>query len=216
MQRDPEEKERLAITRILGKEAGDLLEVGCGDGRMTGWLRDLSSSILALDPEAGSLALAADRHPDGVRFLAGSGEALPVKGEKFDTVVFSLSLHHQEPSRALAEARRVIRGKGRILVIEPGVSSPFNRLFRIVKDEDEKYARAEKSVRECGLKIGDSGAYSSRWLFKDFAELAEDIFSYSESGPDGVRVKAMERVLGGKKDSRPLIVEDITNYWLLR
>jgi len=190
--------------------------VGCGDGRVTGFLTGLCPSVCALDPESESVARAADRHGDNAVFLVGSGENLPLGENLFDTVVFSLSLHHQEPSRALAEARRVIRAGGRILVLEPNPGSLYNRLFRLVHNEDEKYARAEAAVTGCGLPIEDSGTVAYRWIFEDFAEMSCHIFSYVGTAPDRAGTRAMEKILGTARDARPLNVEDVTNYWMLR
>ncbi|MBN2720578.1 MAG: class I SAM-dependent methyltransferase [Proteobacteria bacterium] len=190
--------------------------MGCGDGRVTGFLTGLCPSVCALDPESESVARAADRHGDNAVFLVGSGENLPLGENLFDTVVFSLSLHHQEPSRALAEARRVIRAGGRILVLEPNPGSLYNRLFRLVHNEDEKYARAEAAVTGCGLPIEDSGTVAYRWIFEDFAEMSCHIFSYVGTPPDRAGTRAMEKILEKARDARPLSVEDVTNFWVLR
>lgn len=183
---------------------------------MTGFFAGLCSVVYALDPEPGSVVRAADRHRGKAVFLVGSGENLPLGKNRFDTVVFSLSLHHQEPSHALAEARRVIRAGGRILVLEPNPGSLYNRLFRLVHNEDEKYAKVEAAVTGCGLRIEDSGTFSSRWIFEDVAEMSRHIFSYIDTAPDQAGIRAMEKILGIAKDARPLSVEDITNFWSLR
>jgi len=183
---------------------------------VTGFFTGLCPAVCALDPETESVARAADRHGDNALFLVASGENLPLGKNRFDTVVFSLSLHHQEPSRALAEACRVVRAGGRILVLEPNPGSLYNRLFRFVQNEDEKYARVEAAVTGCGLPIEDSGTVAYRWIFEDFAEMSCHIFSYVGTAPDRAGARAMEKILGTARDARPLSVEDITNYWMLR
>jgi SAM-dependent methyltransferase len=51
-----------------------------------------------------------------------SFEAIPLRDASFDVVVFNASLHYAEDlARALREARRVVRPRGRIVVLD----SPF-------------------------------------------------------------------------------------------
>lgn len=53
-----------------------------------------------------------------------SFEAIPLRDASFDVVVFNASLHYaRDLSRALAEARRVTRPNGRVVVLD----SPFYR-----------------------------------------------------------------------------------------
>jgi len=216
MQRDPDGRETRAIEKILGSCAGDLLEVGCGDGRLTEVLLNLSSTLYAIDPDAVTITRVNGYLGNKVRFIIGSGEDLPFSGTCFDTVVFSLSLHHQDPFRALAEACRILGEEGRILVLEPAGDSLFNRLFRILHDEDEEYAKVESAVRQCGLLVEDSGAFTSDWVFRDFEEMADHMFSYFDLSPDPIRAGCMEEILGNRKTAQPLSVEDTTNFWILQ
>jgi ubiquinone/menaquinone biosynthesis C-methylase UbiE len=95
-----------------------LLEVGCGDGRLTALLADKAAAITAIDTD-GSHIEAARKQINGVNFQVGSGEKLGFEDGSFDIVLFSYSLHHQDCTKALAEAKRVLRQDGCILIIEP-------------------------------------------------------------------------------------------------
>ncbi len=190
--------------------------MGCGDGRLTGELATISNNILAIDPDPASIEKA--RHLLGIKIklVMGSGEYIPLADNTVDTVVFSLSLHHHpDPDNALAQARRVLRERGRILVLEPMAESPINRLFRIIHDEDDAYERAVRAIDTCGLEMADRGTYESDWSFDDFEELVGHLFSYFDFGPEKSQIKAMEYMLGSTVKDRPLVLEDATRWWLL-
>lgn len=216
MHRDPEGKEKQVITELLGSSTGDLLEIGCGDGRLTRELADLFGTLIALDPELSSV-METDLPISGqTRFLTGSGEDLPLAKDCVDTVVFSLSLHHQDPAKALSEARRVLRENGHILVLEPVEHSLMTRLFAILHDESVEYDQAELAIDGSGLKEWRSGSFKTLWAFEDFTEMTGYLFDYMDLEPDPEKEKEMAQLLGERRDLKPLHIEDITRYWLLR
>lgn len=68
----------------------DVLEIGCGDGRLTALFADITQSLVAIDPDVERLAQAEARIP-GVDFKVGSGEHLEFADESFDVIIFTLS-----------------------------------------------------------------------------------------------------------------------------
>ena len=216
MLRDPEGIESQVIRDILSSWAGDVLEVGCGDGRLTGELSNISDSVLGLEPDPSSIDKARHLQGNVVRLILGSGEGIPLADNSVDTVVFSLSLHHHpDPGNALAQARRVLKERGRILVLEPAAGTDLNTLFRIIHDEDDAYDRAIAAISQCGLKVAEQGSYSFAWQFEDFKEMVSHLHSYFELVPEEPQVKAMKNILGGRAKECPLDIEDTTHWWLL-
>ncbi|NKI36178.1 class I SAM-dependent methyltransferase [Wenzhouxiangella sp. XN79A] len=96
---------------------GKVLEVGCG----TGWMFPLypeGIELTGLDPNAASLHRARTRGPDA-HLIVGTAEHLPFPDHHFDTVVSSLVFCSvPDPARGLAEIRRVLKPKGRLLMLE--------------------------------------------------------------------------------------------------
>ena len=174
MQRDPDNEEARLIERCLTPGAGDVLEVGCGPGRLTAGMARLADTLLALDTDSGDLVAARARVGASTWLAAASGEALPLAAGRMDSVVFTLSLHHQDPVKALAEARRVLRARGRVLVLEPRADCLLSRLFAVLDDETEKYDRAEKAIARSGLQELETGSVCSRWVFADSADFQID------------------------------------------
>jgi protein-L-isoaspartate O-methyltransferase len=73
-----------------------VLEIGCGDGRLTMQLARVAASVVAIDPDGEALAdaraAAAQHGIRNVQFVQGSGETVRRVGAPFDVAVFSWSL----------------------------------------------------------------------------------------------------------------------------
>jgi 2-polyprenyl-3-methyl-5-hydroxy-6-metoxy-1,4-benzoquinol methylase len=93
---DPEGA-HLAALRRLGEFAGRrVLELGCGDGRLTlGIARD-AAHVLAFDPDADAIERATRTLPgelaDRVAYQVATGKEIEIEPHAFDLVVFSWSL----------------------------------------------------------------------------------------------------------------------------
>lgn len=89
----------------------DVLEVGCGTGRLLGRIAPLARSAVGLDLSTGMLEAAVAR---GLCCVHGDATALPFADASFDTVYsFKVLAHVREIERALSEVSRVLRPGGR-------------------------------------------------------------------------------------------------------
>ena len=65
---DPEENETAALARLLPDLSGrKVLEVGCGDGRLTCRYADRADAVVAIDPDAEAIATFRDTIPSRLR-----------------------------------------------------------------------------------------------------------------------------------------------------
>jgi SAM-dependent methyltransferase len=97
-----------------------VLEVGCGTGVVTVKIAALPGVVEAVgvDPLPHFVERARRRAPR-LRFEVADGRALPFDDATFDGVVFSTTLCHiPGPEEALAQARRVLRPGGWLLVFD--------------------------------------------------------------------------------------------------
>lgn len=106
---------------------GAVVEVGAGTGSLTRLLRaalPAAVALTAVDPDERALAIARCRAPDPtIAWRPGRAERLPLPDAGQDAVVAALVLHHlplAAKRAAIAEARRVLRPGGRLLVADFG------------------------------------------------------------------------------------------------
>ena len=96
--------------------AGDL---GCGTGQVSAALAPFVTHVIGVDSSAAMLQAAKRRLSgfDNIDLRRGELEALPIDDERLDAAVLMLVLHHvPDPQKALAEAARVLKPGGRIIV----------------------------------------------------------------------------------------------------
>jgi ubiquinone/menaquinone biosynthesis C-methylase UbiE len=192
-----------------------LLEIGCGDGRLTALLADKTDAITAIDPDEGSIE-AASRNNNGVNFLIGSGEELDFANETFDIVLFGYSLHHQDCVKALAEAGRVARHNGQILIIEPNHDGEFSRLVSIFeKDEISLLRKTFDYITSGSFNILRQDTYWVDYPFSDEKELYNYFMKNFMAERDDGAVEKMQVIVGDKKTNRPIIIKDLVNIFLI-
>jgi|ERR1700730_5930362 len=84
------------IERHVGLKGRRILEIGCGDGRLTRQYAHLASSVFAIEPDPARIAvarrMATSEGINNVSFRVGTAERLRRGGEPFDVALFSWSL----------------------------------------------------------------------------------------------------------------------------
>ena len=110
---------RLNADVLAAAEVGpgvDLLEIGCGPGHLAGESATAGARAVGLDVAEAMLARARDNYP-ALAIQRGSAEELPFPDDRFDAVVGNLViLHLARPEAAVAEAARVLRPGGRLVL----------------------------------------------------------------------------------------------------
>lgn len=95
---DPEGTETTALHDLADFSAQRVLEIGCGDGRLTWRYAEAAAHVTAIDPDPEDIATAMENCPPGLRhrvdFLVSSLQDYPVrvKVSKFDVAILSWSL----------------------------------------------------------------------------------------------------------------------------
>ncbi len=105
----------------LGDPEWTVGDLGCGTGRISAALAPWVEQVIAVDGSAAMLTAARERLAgrENVRIREGELEKLPIEDARLDAATLFLALHHlPEPSRALAEARRVLKPGGRLVVVD--------------------------------------------------------------------------------------------------
>ena len=93
---DPERNELHALKRALDWRGREVLEIGCGDGRLTRRLAALGARVRAIDPDAALVRAArrgtAAKDRPRIRFRVGRAGRLEYPAATFDAVLLSWSL----------------------------------------------------------------------------------------------------------------------------
>ena len=93
---DPEQTETRAIHALVDFTGADVLEVGCGDGRLTWRYAEQARSVLALDPAAPAIAVAQSACPAPLRqkvtFQVADITCAALDTAVYDVVVLSWAL----------------------------------------------------------------------------------------------------------------------------
>ena len=93
---DPEDTETGALHDYADFRGKRVLEVGCGDGRLTWRYAERAASVVAIDPQAEDIAIALADCPAALRhkiaFRVTRLEELDIPEEKFDLALLSWSL----------------------------------------------------------------------------------------------------------------------------
>ncbi|RIQ29584.1 class I SAM-dependent DNA methyltransferase [Jiangella rhizosphaerae] len=107
-----------AFTSLVGTGAGPVVEVGCGPGRITGYLHDHGLDISGVDLSPRMIEVARAAHP-AIRFTVGTMTALDVPDGALAGLVAWYSIIHTPPELlpgVFAEFRRALRHDGRLLL----------------------------------------------------------------------------------------------------
>jgi len=101
----------------------DIADLGCGEGYLTLEASRFARRVIAIDRSEAVLARAKDlarrRRRTNIQWKRGELERLPLKDASVDVALLSQALHHAEnPSKAMAEAVRIVRLGGRVLLLD--------------------------------------------------------------------------------------------------
>jgi ubiquinone/menaquinone biosynthesis C-methylase UbiE len=93
---DPEGAHLAAFHRLADLRGQNVLELGCGDGRLTVGIAADAATVLAFDPDTDAVNKARRSLPaeltERVAYQVAAGDAIEVEPHSFDVVVFSWSL----------------------------------------------------------------------------------------------------------------------------
>lgn len=164
---DPEGIELQTTLRHVSFENEEVLEVGCGSGRLTFKYAGMAKRVLAIDPKAEEIEKARENTPhellSKLEFRVGNGDSLPLPDESYDTVFFTWSLccipTPYDKLTALEEAWRVLKPEGILINLQSSLLQPLDRgvitylmtkrfgsLADVADDEDGEARRALKYI----------------------------------------------------------------------
>ncbi|MEO6905236.1 MAG: class I SAM-dependent methyltransferase [Ginsengibacter sp.] len=181
-----------ALDFLKPKPSDKILDVGCGSGLFANLAAKSGADVTGFDATEQLIGEAKLRNPS-IKFLTGEMEELPLDDNTFDIVTgFNSFQYASDVKNALTEAKRVLRDKGKLVVMiwgdkedceaitylkavgsllpppPPGAPGPFalteNHLL-------------ENILEEMGLRILDSKDVDSIWEYPDVETAMKGLLS---------------------------------------
>ncbi len=161
-----------------------LIEIGCGDGRVTAEFIAFSPrKLVAIDPNESSIQRAHLRKLKGVEFKVANAIDLPFGSGSFDTAVFTLALHEipiRNMAEAINEAVRVLHPGGNIVFLEPGFDTSFfdaeKKFDACDGDEDfKKHAAIREIKKNKKIRIADEWFDEVRFQFASSIDFRDSL-----------------------------------------
>jgi SAM-dependent methyltransferase len=162
---DPEGAHLAALRRLADFSGKRVIEVGCGDGRLTPGIARDAATVFAFDPDAEAVADAQAALPDELRervaFRVGSAVDIEIPRSETDIVVFSWSLCCMQPEDVVQVARRfreALAPEGLILdlqVIRPHPVVELDGAAICGLDRSALFARADPAAAAVDLLVSE-------------------------------------------------------------
>lgn len=118
-----------ALRQAVAPHPGErILDLAAGTGASSATLAKGGAEVVACDLSEGMIEVGRERHPE-IEFVHGNAMDLDFEDGSFDAVTISWGLRNiPDPQLALREMARVVRPRGRLVVLE--FSTPPSRVFR--------------------------------------------------------------------------------------
>ena len=176
MIQDPEDQYITTILSQCDLRGKDILEIGCGKGRITRDLAKHARMVVATDPDAASLAKAhADIRANNVEFIRAPNGIPEFPAGSFDVVIYTLSLHHvpvMAMTDSLRAAARLVGRNGCIIVVEPGNGGSFlEAKARFGAGSGDETPAREAAIRAMHAledwTVGETVTFRTQFRFND-------------------------------------------------
>lgn len=143
-----------ALQHLPDLDGARVLDIGVGEGQSSVLLARSGAKVTGIDISSEALTRAnelAKRCGVKPEFIHMAGEELRFPDASFDAILCISAYHHMDLHRATAEFVRVLRPKGRVVMIEPLATNPPAWLYRRVGRLFGREATSEESP----LRVGD-------------------------------------------------------------
>jgi ubiquinone/menaquinone biosynthesis C-methylase UbiE len=228
---DPEGIEIKTVLKHLSFDGKDVLEIGCGDGRLTLRYARMARRVVAIDPLEEGIEKAKRDQPKNllrkVEFRVGRGEKLVFPDQSFEMVFFSWSLcctDIPKMGKALDEASRVLRPGGTLINLQPSLHQPFSSgavSYLIQKKfgttvDDERYRQSRLALKylaliEERLNLAEEEEFTVNTYYDTIDEAVDDSIRVRKEQYDkldeGTKVR-IRKILSSRMIQKKILVQE--------
>ena len=190
MLQDATNQQLAAINDLFPLTGATVVEIGCGNGRVTRDLAKLAKTVCACDPDSQVLQIArSSLTAANISFIHAPQGIPDLPDSSVDLVIYTLSLHHvpiPEMQDSLQKAALLVNHAGAIMVLEPGDGGSFteakSRFGAGSGDERPLAAAALQSIKKLpGWSVRRTQHFITEFLFADQADfVASKLRNFSE------------------------------------
>lgn len=192
-----------------------MLDVACGTGLSCIALKQIAKRIVGSDISAAMLAQA--ERDERIDYLRCPSEALPLAGHSFDLLTVSSGLHWFERSAFLAEACRVLRPRGWLVIYDnffaasvqgnPGFNPWFASTYlqRFPTPPRDNQPLDDRSANQAGFRLLAQESYANVVAF-DREELVDYLLT---------QTNVLAAIQGGDwtlNDARTYLTDEVSPY----
>jgi len=164
-----------AVASLIDFAGLNVLDVGCGPGRVAREMAVAGARVLGLEPDPAQAEKNRAAEPvERLTFVEGRAEYPPGADASYDGALFFRSLHHvplDAMAAALAAVVRKLKPSGFLCVIEPGMTGSNFALMKPFHDETEVRIAAQRALDlHAAPRFGSRERYAFRQLprYADF------------------------------------------------
>jgi len=193
-----------------------VLDVACGTGLSCIALKQIAKRIVGSDISAAMLAQA--ERDERIDYLRCPAEALPLASRSFDLLTVSSGLHWFERHAFLAEARRVLRPRGWLVIYDnffsanlrgnqgfkPWFVSTYFRRFPTPPRNSQPLDK--RSARQAGFQVLAQDKYTNV-VFFNHGQLVDYLLTQTNV------IAAIERGESTVDDARAYLTAEVSPYF---
>jgi SAM-dependent methyltransferase len=144
---------------LKASDRGRLIDIGCGNSQFLAQMRDLGWQVLGIEPDTKAASVARDRFE--IPVIAGTIESADLPESFYDAVSMNHVIEHvYDPAGLFQEIYRILKPKGKVVVLTPNVESLGHKLFRSswrgLEPPRHLYLFTSKTLQLCAEKAGFS------------------------------------------------------------
>jgi len=143
-----------ALLQLPDKRGSRILDIGVGDGYSSVLLATRGAQVTGIEVSIEALkraAALAEQHGLEIEFRQMAGEQLDFGDSTFDGILCMSAFHHMDLDRASKEFARVLRPRGRLVLVEPLASNPPAWIYRRIGGVFSR----EATSKETPLRVQD-------------------------------------------------------------